>query len=56
VFHIAAWGRVAFGTLRDILQTKNRFDRQALVCRALHVGFRSFGDVIGHPLLTSDSN
>src|SRR5262245_14964567 len=56
VLHIAAWGRVAFGTLRDILQTKNRFDRQALICRALNIGFRSLGDVIGYPRLTSDSN
>ena len=30
VFHIAAWGRVAFGALRDIIRTKNRFDRQVV--------------------------
>ncbi|BCA56297.1 putative Amidohydrolase [Nitrospira sp. KM1] len=47
VFHLAAWGRVAFGLLRRIIRTKNRFDRQAAVCRGLGIGFRSFGDVIG---------
>src|SRR6185436_4778350 len=56
VFHIAAWGRVAFDTLRDILQTKNRFDRQVSVCRGLHLGFRSLGDIIARPPLTPDSN
>ncbi|MGH7184385.1 MAG: amidohydrolase family protein [Nitrospiraceae bacterium] len=56
VFHVAVWGRVGFGTLRDILQTTNRFDRQVSVCRGLHVGFRSLGDVLAGPLLTRDSN
>ena len=30
VFHVAAWGRVAFGALRNIIRTKNRFDRQVV--------------------------
>ena len=30
VFHVAAWGLVAFGALRDIIRTKNRFDRQVV--------------------------
>ena len=47
VFHLAAWGRVALGTLRDIVRTKNRFDRQVSVCRGLGLGFRSLGDIVG---------
>jgi len=49
VFHIAAWGRVAFGTLRKMIKTKNRFDRQVEVCSGLNLGFRSLGDVIARP-------
>jgi predicted TIM-barrel fold metal-dependent hydrolase len=50
VFHLAAWGRVAVGALRDMIRTKNRFDRQVAVCRELKVGFRSLGDIL--PLST----
>ncbi len=46
VFHLAAWGRVGPGSLRDMIRTKNRFDRQVAVCRGLEVGFRSFGDFL----------
>lgn len=46
VFHLAAWGRVGFGTLRQLIMTRNRFDRQVAVCRALELGFRSIGDLI----------
>ncbi|NOT21777.1 MAG: amidohydrolase family protein [Nitrospiraceae bacterium] len=46
VFHLAAWGRVSLGTLRDIIRTKNRFDRQVSVCRGLGLGFRSLGDIV----------
>jgi hypothetical protein len=46
VFHLAAWGRVGPGSLRDMIRTKNRFDRQVAVCRGLGVGFRSFGDFL----------
>jgi len=49
VFHIAAWGRVAIGTLRDMIRTKNRFDRQVAVCRGLGLGFRSLGDIVAQP-------
>jgi predicted TIM-barrel fold metal-dependent hydrolase len=49
VFHIAAWGRVAFGTLRKMIRTKNRFDRQVEVCSGLNLGFRSLGDVVVQP-------
>jgi predicted TIM-barrel fold metal-dependent hydrolase len=48
VFHLAAWGRVGLRTLRKLIQTKNRFDRQYLVCKELKVGFRSIGDVLPH--------
>jgi len=48
VFHIAAWGRVALGTLRKMIQTKNRFDRQVEVCNGLGLGFRSLGDLLPH--------
>ena len=50
VFHLAAWGRVAFGTLYDIVRTKNRFDRQVSVCRGLGLGFRSLGDIVARSL------
>ncbi len=46
VFHLAAWGRVSLVILRDIIRTKNRFDRQVSVCRGLGLGFRSLGDIV----------
>ncbi|WP_455371052.1 amidohydrolase family protein [Petrachloros mirabilis] len=46
VFHVAAWGRVGLGKMWNIIRTKNRFDRQVVVCRALNLGFRSFGDIL----------
>lgn len=49
VLHLAAWGRVGLGTLRDMIRTKNRFDRQVAVCRGLGLGFRSFGDFLTQP-------
>jgi uncharacterized protein len=49
VFHIAAWGRVAIGTLCDMIRTKNRFDRQVAVCRGLGLGFRSLGEIVEQP-------
>lgn len=45
VFHVAAWGRVTLGSLRKMMRTKNRFDRQVEVCNGLRLGFRSFGDL-----------
>ena len=50
VFHLAAWGRVALGTLYDIVRTKNRFDRQVSVCRGLGLNFRSLGDIVARSL------
>jgi uncharacterized protein len=46
VFHVAAWGRVPFGTLGKMIRTKNHFDRQVEVCNGLNLGFRSPGDVL----------
>ena len=48
VFHIAAWGRVGIGTLRKMVRTKNRFDRQVAVCNGLKLCFRSLGDLLPH--------
>src|SRR5688572_14166586 len=42
VMHVAAWGRVGLRSLARMMQTTNRFDRQALVCRSLRVNFSSF--------------
>ena len=49
VFHLVAWGRVGLGKLRSMIKTKNRFDRQVLVCRGLGLRFRSLGDIITNP-------
>ncbi|MCP9456071.1 MAG: amidohydrolase family protein [Nitrospira sp.] len=47
VFHLAAWGRVDLRTLAHLIRTKNRFDRQALVCRKLGLSFRSLDEIAG---------
>src|SRR5215813_43735 len=49
VFHFPAWGRVALGTLRDLVRTKNRFDRQVAVCQGLGVKFHSLDDIVMQP-------
>jgi predicted TIM-barrel fold metal-dependent hydrolase len=41
VMHVAAWGRVAFRALGQLVRTTNRFDRQFAVCQSLGVGFTS---------------
>jgi predicted TIM-barrel fold metal-dependent hydrolase len=46
VTHIPAWGRLGFRALGRIIHTKNRFDRQYLVCSRLGVGFRSFAKLL----------
>jgi hypothetical protein len=46
VLHLAAWGRVGFRTLRRILSTKNRFDRQYQVCHELGLRFGSLSDIL----------
>jgi uncharacterized protein len=47
VLHVAAWGRVALASLRDMMRATNRFDRQVAVCQGLGIGFRSFSDILG---------
>ena len=42
VMHLASWGRVSLHSLRGMIRTKNRFDRQVAVCTALGVKFNSF--------------
>jgi hypothetical protein len=42
VFHLPCWGRVPFATLRRIIRTTNRFDRQYLILKALGIRFLSF--------------
>jgi predicted TIM-barrel fold metal-dependent hydrolase len=49
VFHLAAWGRVGFRPLREMIRTRNRFDRQVLVCRGLGLGFRSLEEIVTQP-------
>lgn len=46
VFHLAAWGRVGFGRLWNMIRTKNRFDRQVEVCKGLNLNFRSFDELV----------
>ncbi len=46
VFHLPAWGRVGLNTLRAVISTKNRFDRQYAVCHALGLEFGSLGDIL----------
>jgi len=49
VFHLPAWGRVPFRSLRAMIRTKNRFDRQVSVCRELGVKFHSLDDIVMQP-------
>lgn len=46
VTHVATWGRLSFHALGQIIRTKNRFDRQYLVCSRLGVGFKSFAKLL----------
>jgi len=46
VFHCACWGRVGWRALREIVATKNRFDRQVRICEHMGLKFGSFGDLI----------
>jgi hypothetical protein len=46
VFHFATWGRVSFGALKELIHTRNRFDRQHEVCRQLGVSFGSIGQLL----------
>ena len=46
VFHLPAWGLVNLRTLWDLIQTKNRFDRQFLICQHLGVGVGSIQQIL----------
>ena len=46
VFHLPVWGRTGMGTLLDIVNTTNRFDRQFKVCESLGIRFHSFEQVV----------
>ena len=48
VLHLPAWGRVGLRALRDMIGTKNRFDRQWLVCSRLGIGFQSLEGLLPH--------
>jgi predicted TIM-barrel fold metal-dependent hydrolase len=48
VFHLPAWGHVGGQLLREIIHTKNRFDRQVMVCQGLGIGFSARGDILPH--------
>ena len=47
MLHIAAWGRVTFGTLRKMIQTTKRFNRQVEVCSGLGLNLQSLGNLLG---------
>jgi len=49
VFHLPAWGLVDFQTLWKLIKTKNRFDRQYLVCQHIGVGVGSFQQLFNLP-------
>ncbi len=46
VFHLPTWGVTTFSTLRHIMRTTNRFDRQFLVCQNLGLGFTSLQTIL----------
>ena len=46
VFHLPMWGLSNFSTIRHIIRTTNRFDRQFLVCRNLGLGFTSLQTIL----------
>ncbi len=46
VFHLPMWGLADFSTIRKIMRTTNRFDRQYLVCKNLDLGFISLQSIL----------
>ena len=46
VFHLPMWGSAKFSTIRQMMRTTNRFDRQYLVCQNLGVGFGSLQTIL----------
>ena len=50
VFHWPCWGRAGEGSLRDVVRTDNRFDKQYLFLKYLGVGFRSLESLLAKPV------
>ena len=46
VFHLPLWGLAKLSTIRRMMRTTNRFDRQYLVCQNLGIGFTSLQTII----------
>jgi predicted TIM-barrel fold metal-dependent hydrolase len=46
VFHLPLWGLAPISTIRRMMQTTNRFDRQYLVCKNMGLGFESLNTII----------
>ena len=46
VFHLPMWGLTNLSSIRHIMNTTNRFDRQFLVCENLGLGFCSLQTVL----------
>jgi predicted TIM-barrel fold metal-dependent hydrolase len=46
VFHLPMWGLANFSTIRQMMRTTNRFDRQYLVCKNLDLGFGSLQTIL----------
>jgi predicted TIM-barrel fold metal-dependent hydrolase len=46
VTHVPAWGRVGLDSLRTLQRTRNRFDRQYLICQALGISCRSLDSIL----------
>ena len=55
VFHLPMWGLAKFSTIRQMMRTTNRFDRQYLVCQNLGLGFGSLQTILRatHPNFNS---
>jgi predicted TIM-barrel fold metal-dependent hydrolase len=55
VFHLPMWGLAPFSTIRRMMLTTNRFDRQFLVCQNMGLGFGSIQSIMNstHPHLPS---
>jgi predicted TIM-barrel fold metal-dependent hydrolase len=55
VFHLPMWGLAKFSTIRQMMRTTNRFDRQYLVCQNLGLGFSSLQTILRatHPQLST---
>ena len=55
VFHLPTWSLTKLSTLRQMMRTTNRFDRQYLVCQNMGLGFGSLQTILNaaQPSLSS---